>query len=280
MKNIFGIIICTIFLLSCNAPGVYNKKTPDNEFTILTYNVAGLPQGISSSNPLYNMPQIGQKLNLFDIVLVQEDFSYHNNLRYGDGHPYESVFDSFHGTVGDGLNSFSYCSFTDFQRVSWEKCYGVIGNGNDCLTPKGFMFARYEVSSGVFVDIYDLHMDAGSSDGDNEARIIQVEQLIDKINTFSAGQAVIVCGDFNMWYTDANDNINLTQLISGTGLIDSRIALGNTDERIDKILYRSNSEVLLTPVTYTVESDTFLNSKGKQLSDHEAVSVLFRWDKT
>jgi hypothetical protein len=280
MRNILGIVFCAIFLLSCNPPGVYQKETPDNEFTILTYNVAGLPQGISSSNPMINMPQIGQKLNLFDIVLVQEDFSYHGNLRYGDGHPYESVFDSFHGTLGDGLNSFSYCNFTDFQRVTWEACYGVLGNANDCLTPKGFMFARYEISSGVFVDIYDLHMDAGGADGDNEARIVGVEQLIDTINTFSAGQAVIVCGDFNMSYSNAKDNINLTRLISSTGLADSRIALGSTDDRIDKIFYRSNSAVLLTPVTYTVESDTFLNSKGKQLSDHEAVSVLFRWDKT
>jgi hypothetical protein len=280
MRNIFGIIFCAIFLLSCNPPGVYQKETPDNQFTILTYNVAGLPQGISSSNPMINMPQIGQKLNLFDIVLVQEDFSYHGNLRYGDGHPYESVFDSFHGTLGDGLNSFSYCNFIDFQRVTWEACYGVLGNANDCLTPKGFMFARYEISSGVFVDIYDLHMDAGGADGDNEARIVGVEQLIDTINTFSAGQAVIVCGDFNMSYSNAKDNINLTRLISSTGLADSRIALGSTDDRIDKIFYRSNSAVLLTPVTYTVESGTFLNSKGKQLSDHEAVSVLFRWDKT
>ncbi len=279
MKNILGIVVCTVFLLSCNAPGVYQKKTPDNEFSILTYNVAGLPQGISSSNPLFNMPQIGQKLNIFDIALVQEDFSYHYNLMYGDGHPYESAFDSFHGTVGDGLNSFSYCSFTNLQRVTWEACHGVFGYANDCLTPKGFMFARYEISGGVFVDIYDLHMDAGGADGDNEARIIQVEQLIDNINTFSAGQAVIVCGDFNMIYDNVNDNINLTRLISGTGLSDSRLELGIAGERIDKILYRSNSTVLLTPVAYTVESDTFLNSKGKQLSDHEAVSVLFRWDK-
>jgi endonuclease/exonuclease/phosphatase family metal-dependent hydrolase len=130
------------------------------------------------------------------------------------------------------------------------------------------------------VDIYDLHMDAGSADGDNEARIVGVEQLIDKINTFSAGQAVIVCGDFNMRYDNANDNINLMRLISSTGLTDSRIALGNTNELIDKILFRSNSAVHLTPVTYTVESDTFLDSKGKQLSDHEAVSVLFRWDNS
>lgn len=278
MRNILGIIFCSILLLSCNPPGVYQKETPDNEFTVLTYNVAGLPQGISGSNPLCNMPQIGQKLNLFDIVLVQEDFSYHNDLSYGDGHPYESVYDSFHGILGDGLNSFSYCKFTDFQRVTWEACYGFLGNANDCLTPKGFMFARYEISSGVFVDIYDLHMDAGGADGDNEARIVGVEQLIDKINTFSAGKAVIVCGDFNMRYDIADDNINLTRLISSTGLTDSRIALGNMDELIDKILFRSNSEVHLTPVTYTVESGTFLDSKGKQLSDHEAVSVLFRWD--
>lgn len=279
MRNVLAVIVCAIFLFSCNAPGTYEKKTPDNEFTILSYNVAGLPQGISSSNPLVNMPQIGQKLNLFDIILVQEDFSYHYNLRYGDGHPFESAFDSFHGTVGDGLNSFSYCSFTDLQRVTWDACHGVFSYANDCLTPKGFMFARYEISGGVFVDIYDLHMDAGGSDGDNEARIVQVEQLIEKINTFSAGQAVIVCGDFNMRYSSVKDNINLTRLISSTGLIDARIELGIAGDRIDKVLYRSNGTVLLTPLASSDETDTFLDKKGNRLSDHDAMSVLFRWEE-
>ncbi len=279
MRNVLAVIVCAIFLFSCNAPGTYEKNTPDNEFTILSYNVAGLPQGISSSNPLVNMPRIGQKLNLFDIVLVQEDFSYHYNLRYGDGHPFESAFDSFHGTVGDGLNSFSYCSFTDLQRVTWDACHGVFSYANDCLTPKGFMFARYEISGGVFVDIYDLHMDAGGSDGDNEARIVQVEQLIEKINTFSAGQAVIVCGDFNMRYSSVKDNINLTRLISSTGLIDARIELGIAGDRIDKVLYRSNGTVLLTPLASSDETDTFLDKKGNRLSDHDAMSVLFRWEE-
>jgi hypothetical protein len=279
MRNVLVIIVCAAFLFSCNAPGTYEKVTNDNEFTILSYNVAGLPQGISSSNPLINMPQIGQKLNLFDIALVQEDFSYHYNLRYGDGHPYESVFDSFHGTVGDGLNSFSYCSFANLQRVTWEACHGVLGYANDCLTPKGFMFARYEISGGVFVDIYDLHMDAGSADGDNEARKVQVEQLIEKINTFSAGQAVIVCGDFNMSYSNANENINLTRLISSTGLYDARMELGIPGDRIDKVLFRSSNTVLLTPIASSDETETFVDSKGKPLSDHDALSVLFRWEE-
>lgn len=34
-------------------------------------------------------------------------------------------------------------------------------SGADCLTPKGFTFMRAQVSEGVWVDLYNLHADAG-----------------------------------------------------------------------------------------------------------------------
>ena len=38
----------------------------------LTYNVAGLPEALSGSNPEVNTQQIAPKLNSFDLVLLQE----------------------------------------------------------------------------------------------------------------------------------------------------------------------------------------------------------------
>src|SRR5688572_5820705 len=40
----------------------------------LTYNVAGLPEGVSKSHPAANTPLMSPLLNDFDLVVVQEDF--------------------------------------------------------------------------------------------------------------------------------------------------------------------------------------------------------------
>ena len=38
------------------------------ELSVMTYNVAGLPQGLSGSNPVENTWQIGAKLEAFELV--------------------------------------------------------------------------------------------------------------------------------------------------------------------------------------------------------------------
>jgi hypothetical protein len=271
--------ILTFFcLLSCKR-GVYEKMTGPNEFSLLVYNIAGLPQAISQSDPRQNTPQIASKVNLFDIVLVQEDFFYHYFMRYGDDHPYESVHDYLHGTLGDGLNRFSYCEFFDHDRLPWDACSGLLDHKNDCLTPKGFSVGIHEISEGVFVDIYNLHMDAGSSWEDDEARHVQTDQLIEKLTAFSHGKAVIIAGDFNMNYSNPNENTDLQRLIASALLSDACIELGAGEDRIEKILYRSSDRVVLTPRSYTVEIELFKNEQGGSLSDHDAVSVLFEWDE-
>ena len=52
----------------------------NNTFSVLSLNVAGLPAILSSSDPAENTVQMSPLLNNYDIVSVQEDFSYHNDL--------------------------------------------------------------------------------------------------------------------------------------------------------------------------------------------------------
>ena len=57
-------------------------------FTVLSYNVAGLPEGLSSAPTPRDTSTtaIGQRLGPYDIVHVQEDFNYHANLYAADTH--------------------------------------------------------------------------------------------------------------------------------------------------------------------------------------------------
>src|SRR5882724_12042057 len=67
--------------LNARAEPVSHDPPPQGSFSLLTYNVAGLPIFISQSEPSRNMPEISALLNLYDVAVVQEDFAYHEALR-------------------------------------------------------------------------------------------------------------------------------------------------------------------------------------------------------
>src|SRR4051812_45852184 len=76
---------------------------------LVTYNVAGLPEGISQSHPLRNLPLIGKRLNQYDLALVQEDFAYPLELRreLGFAHRSPAFVRGKRIDFGDGLSEFS-----------------------------------------------------------------------------------------------------------------------------------------------------------------------------
>jgi endonuclease/exonuclease/phosphatase (EEP) superfamily protein YafD len=259
-------------------------------FNVLTYNIAGLPLGLGDSDPETNTPLIGQRLGPYDIVNVQEDFNYHASLYANDKHPYRTAT-SGGAAFGDGLNTLSDHPFEDFQRVKWKDC-----TGTNCLTPKGFSLARVRLTEGVFVDLYNVHTNADSTDDALAARRANVEQLSDFIQANSAGNAVIVMGDTNTRYTRTGDNIRT--LLSENGLTDAWVKLvkGGTPpaqgsdalvcdaaapaddcEVVDKVLYRGSKLLTLTATRYANDWKAFLRSDGKHLSDHFPHAVDFSY---
>lgn len=247
-------------------------------FELVTYNVAGLPEGISRSHPLANLPKIGELLNGFDIALVQEDFAYPLELRRRVQHPHasEAFVRARRMDFGDGLSQFSRLPFSDLQRVPWSSCHGLVDSFFDCLTPKGFSMSRQALAPGVFVHVYNLHMDAGWSADDRAARAGQVEQLLAALRGKSAGQAVIVAGDTNI---PGRDRALLERFRVEAGLAD---ACGETrcpqPWRIDRVLYRGSSELRLTPRRWRIASE-FVDDARQPLSDHLAVAVQFDWQR-
>jgi endonuclease/exonuclease/phosphatase family metal-dependent hydrolase len=261
-------------------------------FSVLTYNVAGLPEGLSSSNPAANTPEMGQRIRAYDIVHVQEDFNYHAALYANDNHPYRTPT-SGGVPFGDGLNTLSKFSYTDFSRVKWNSC-----NGTDCLTPKGFTFSRIRIDEGVYVDFYNAHPNAGTATADLAARRGNITQLSQFIAQNSVGNAVIVMGDFNCRYTRAEDNIR--ELITNNGLTDTWLqlvrngnipAMGspalvcdfpnmtNPCEVVDKIFYRDSKFIDFTPTHYQLDNPDFVTDDGKPLSDHYPLLANFTWTR-
>lgn len=262
-------------------------------FSVLTYNIAGLPEIISSAKTKRapSIAQIGKRLNRFDIVHVQEDFNYNDFLYYhGNLHAFRT---QTKGGVpfGDGLNTLSKYPVHSVRRIPWNNCTGA-----DCLTPKGFTYSRLEIAAGTFIDLYNVHANAYNHESAAAARRDNIKQLSNYIRENSEGEAVILMGDLNAHYTYQYDNVNQLLNINHlkdawlvllkhnrlpilvTTLPDSDIlSLNSTSESIDKILYRSSEKIKLSVSDYNLERQLFNDQNGSPLSDHHPVSLKFVW---
>ncbi|KAA8915066.1 Endonuclease/exonuclease/phosphatase, partial [Sphaerosporella brunnea] len=265
-------------------------------FDILTYNIAGLPEPISGSNPSTNTPLISSRLNNFSIVHLQEDFAYHSELLSRSTHRYRSPFT---GSVpfGSGLSTLSAFPLTDVQQHTWAACW--VGTG-DCLTRKGFSATRIHLAPGVDVDFYNLHSEAGDTELDFVARRAGWEQLSAFMNSYSRGNPVVLAGDTNTRYTSPKDPARL--LLQKNGLRDIWVELyrGGVPpaadgksiecafpvpagserqdcEQIDKIQYRGNRLVELVPTAFVNRNADFVDARGGPLSDHFPNQAVFSW---
>jgi hypothetical protein len=184
--------------------------------------------------------------------------------------------------VGDGLGILSRFPFDEFRRVPWKTC----GEGEaDCLAMKGFAMARVELASGLNVDVYNLHADAGSEESDIAARAAGFEQLAAYIEAHSEGRAIILGGDTNL-HTDPGSDDPLDRedarlwktFLERTGLVDGCDALACEDPgRIDKFAFRSGGGIELEPLSRKFEVEKFRDAGGGPLSDHDALAVRWRW---
>lgn len=243
----------------------------------LTYNVAGLPEGLSGSHPERNTPLISALLEPYDLVLVQEDFTYHDALVSKVTHGHRSQPQPpLTKLSGDGLNVLARSPFDQpLYREAWAMCHGGLENGSDCLAEKGFAVATHHFSDQLAVDVYDLHLDAGGDDLDIATREAQVTQLLDELASRSAGKAVIVAGDTNLRRSRPRDVASLERLLASAGLTDSCAATScGDDDHIDRFLFRSSAAVTVTARSWRVDT-RFVDEMGEDLSDHPAIAVEF-----
>ena len=263
------------------------------EFSVLTYNVAGLPFPLSGATlpRLTNTLEIGSRINAFDIVNVQEDVGYHPfliaNAAFPDQTPPSVPTWSWPAgvPVSDGLNSLSAYYIESLDRQSWTKRPTL-------LNPGGFTYSREHIPGGESVDVYNVDTSGGSLTN------AEISQLSSFIQQNSIGRAVIVTGDFGQLYSQAGQT--LTAFAGANGLTDAWVQLeyggttptdaatcayDNACEQPDKIFYRNaapldpfnptSNPITLQALSYSNEGLNFLNGDGKDLSDHRPQSVTF-----
>lgn len=284
------------------------------EFTLLSYNVAGLPVEISKESPDVNIPLISPRLEPYDIVITQEDFdwwsgfagaldfvNYHTRLRAGTTHEYSTeahpgpeavgldTTTRMYPLVGDGLGVLSRLPIAKTVRVPWTDCFGGLDTSDrgaaDCASMKGFLFTEVTLPNGAVFHLYNLHAEAGGSERDQELQVADYEQLAAFITENSAGVAVVLGGDTNL-HTESDhedgasgaDTEIWQRFLDATGLTDACAA--TSCERvadIDKAAVRGSDAVDLEVVSHAFVSDDFLDAAGEDLSDHPPLAVTIRW---
>lgn len=282
--------------------------------SVLSYNVAGLPQEISNENPSEHLPLISPLLNDYDVVMTQEDFdwwtpllddldfvNYHTRLRADATHEFRSgrhpgpeaagLDPATRPTlnVGDGLGFLSRFAITEAERIAWTGCFGGFdtsdGGAADCLAMKGFARTVLTLADGVEVDVYTLHGEAGGTAEDQGLQVDDYDQLAAYIETHSDGRAVILGGDTNLHIDDHPDGSNGADaaiweaFLDRTGLTDTCTAAVDCTEAgaIDKIAIRDGGGVALEATSHAFPRQRFRDPAGEDLSDHPPLVVDIAW---
>lgn len=270
----------------------------------VNFNVAGLPFAIFQGEDVGANQKVAAKYlsqNNFDIVAVQEDFGYHKQL-VGSMSGFNYTTTHTGGIPGgDGLNIFTKdMPLYNETRVPWKQASGILSDGSDELTPKGFVYTVIDIGNGIYVDFYNLHADAYGGAGSVAARTSQFRQLAEFIKARSAenDRPVIVTGDFNNHIHTHEDNGALYKtLYLECGLKDAWMeyhnngdyfnlynwhisglpAWGNWDS-VERFMYKSGGgvDVIVSDFRYTEVCD----DDGKVISDHSSAECDFTFIKT
>jgi len=251
------------------------------DFSVLTYNVHGLPPEITGDDTAARMVDIGPLLDAYDIVGLQEDFDDDNHATLMDGrfHQTQRRFaDKLEDRLyGSGLAVLADMAEQGHQHEHFDDCNGVFDGSSDCLASKGFQAVRLTFGGEAEFDLYNTHLEAGGGDEDDAARATQVDQILEMMTTWSDGRAIVFVGDTNLDVGDEDDDPLLDAIMETPGLTDACEAVGcDEPDHIDRIFFRSGGGVSIEVTEWSVEGQ-FVDGDGVDLSDHPAVAARVQW---
>jgi endonuclease/exonuclease/phosphatase family metal-dependent hydrolase len=249
-------------------------------FSVLTYNIHGLPAWIARDDPEARIPRLLEKAERFDVVLLQEDFAYqdvvdgshrHETLVRGNGPRMRGP-----GFGGSGLTLLTNLKLLEAAvSAPYESCHGWLSAASDCFGNKGFSMQRVALPGGAEIDIWNTHLEAGAGEPDHAVRREQLERLADAIESHSAGRSVDIGGDFNLNWDHERDR---GMLVSWSERLGLALAVATPAEtwgaRLDYLFFRTGPDTILELADSGMVCD-FVGPRGTPLSDHPALFATF-----
>jgi len=268
------------WLMACTEPA---SESLVGSFSVLSYNIHGLPAEVTGDDTDARIEEIAPRLNDFDIIGLQEDWMDDNSLQLQEQSVY-SNFDRFdtprsdEQVYGAGLSFLGTYPITKTEHIYYDRCNGLFDNGADCFASKGFQYLVLDVSGSFSLHIYNTHLEAGNSDVDHDIRSEQLETILAHLNAIE-DEPVILMGDFNLSSADPKEDTLLRDFREMGGLRQTCIELACEEPyHIDQIFFRSGQDVQLQ-VEEWQRDRSFVDSQGVDLSDHPAIVSLFRWQR-
>ena len=257
-----------------------DEQIEKDVYKILVYNTHGLPEVFINDNPKMRFPIIGDKTKDYDISLIQEDYSHHDELSSGLSKDSLVVRGPMGGTLscpfctGSGLTSIFNLPkdwHIEVESEAYETCSGWLRGANDCFAYKGFQIIKITTPNQKKFFIVNTHMDAGRRDSDRSSRKIQLDHIVSAIEQREINEALIVAGDLNLNSKDPKDVLLLEEFKEKLKLNDSfeGYEISKKWSILDYILYRQGSEVEFKLVSVG-EDESFVTEEGP-LSDHPAL---------
>jgi len=283
---------------TCSTGPVVRAGLPgaSGELLALSYDVTGWPAAWTGRAPLDDMPLIGARLNDYDLVLLQESWltpdpnpfepgvrTYHEILHEASDHFFRApAAEAPNGDdasrpsalLADGLVRVGDAPFGPVVRERWPDCHG-----DDCLALQGFSVARHRLAEDVYVDVYDVRMEAGDAPEDAAIRADAIDGLVDHLASRGDCMAVLLAGNLELdTASDPGEAALYEDLLAGAGLTDlcETLACPEPGSR-HKWAFRSGTVVAIEPLAWSRPRDDFENASGEPLSDHDPVAARFEW---
>jgi len=278
MMKLKALFLSTM-ILSMN---LFSLEQQSENLRILVYNTHGLPEIFISDNPKKRFPVIGKKTQDFNISLLQEDYSHHEELSSGLAKESLAIRGELGGSLicpfctGSGLTSVFNLPknwTVDVENQTYDTCSGWLRGANDCFAYKGFQIIKITLPSNKRFFIVNTHMDAGKRDSDRTARKKQLEHIISTIKQRATTEALIVAGDLNLNSKNPEDVKLLENFKEELKLTDSFTGhkISKKWTILDYILYKQGEELEFKIISVG-EDESFVTDEGP-LSDHPALII-------
>lgn len=278
MMKLKALFLSTM-ILSMN---LFSLEQQSENLRILVYNTHGLPEIFISDNPKKRFPVIGKKTQDFNISLLQEDYSHHEELSSGLAKESLAIRGGLGGRLicpfctGSGLTSVFNLPknwTVDVENQTYDTCSGWLRGANDCFAYKGFQIIKITLPSNKRFFIVNTHMDAGKRDSDRAARKKQLEHIISTMKQRATTEALIVAGDLNLNSKNPEDVKLLENFKEELGLTDSFTGhkISKKWTILDYILYKQGEELEFKIISVG-EDESFVTDEGP-LSDHPALII-------
>ena len=272
-------LFLSTIILSMN---LFSLEQQSEKLRILVYNTHGLPEIFISDNPKKRFPVIGKKTQDFNISLLQEDYSHHEELSSGLAKESLAIRGGLGGSLicpfctGSGLTSVFNLPknwAVDVENETYDTCSGWLRGANDCFAYKGFQLIKITLPSNKRFFIVNTHMDAGKRDSDRAARKKQLEHIISTMKQRATTEALIVAGDLNLNSKNPEDVKLLENFKEELGLTDSFTGhkISKKWTILDYILYKQGEALEFKSISVG-EDESFVTEEGP-LSDHPALVI-------